>query len=60
METINDKKLCEVYKLRDTHLLNEMVKYTKELIEKEKEKDNKHVVLKDKFEIYDSYTNSEY
>jgi hypothetical protein len=58
METINDKKLCEVYKLRDTHLLNEIAKYTKELIEKEK--DNKRVVLKDKHVINDSYTNSEY
>ena len=34
MEVTDNKKLCEVYKLRDTHIMNEVIKYTKKLIEK--------------------------
>jgi hypothetical protein len=58
MESTDNKKLCEVYKLRDTHIMNEMIKYTKRLIEKEK--DNPKLVVKDKHIINDSYVNSEY
>jgi hypothetical protein len=58
MEVTDNKKLCEVYKLRDTHIMNEMIKYTKTLIEKEK--DNPILVVKDKHIIIDSYVNSEY
>ena len=58
MEVTDNKKLCEVYKLRDTHIINEMIKYTKKL--NEKEKDNPKLVLKDKRIIIDSYVNSEY
>jgi hypothetical protein len=38
--------------------MNEMIKYTKTLIEKEK--DNPILVVKDKHIIIDSYVNSEY
>jgi hypothetical protein len=38
--------------------MNEMIKYTKKL--NEKEKDNPKLVLKDKHNIIDSYVNSEY
>jgi hypothetical protein len=58
MEVTDNKKLCEVYKLKDTHIMNEMIKYTKKL--NEKEKDNPKLVLKDKHNIIDSYVNSEY
>jgi hypothetical protein len=58
MEVTDNKKLCEVYKLKDTHIINEMIKYTKKL--NEKEKDNPKLVLKDKHNIIDSYVNSEY
>jgi hypothetical protein len=58
MVVTDNKKLCEVYKLKDTHIINEMIKYTKKL--NEKEKDNPKLVLKDKHNIIDSYVNSEY
>jgi len=58
MEVTDNKKLCDVYKLKDTHIMNEMIKYTKKL--NEKEKDNPKLVLKDKHNIIDSYVNSEY
>jgi hypothetical protein len=58
MEVIDNKKLCEVYKLRDTHIMNEVIKYTKKLIEKGK--NNPNIVFKDKHNIIDSYVNSEY
>jgi hypothetical protein len=58
MGLTDNKKLCEVYKVRDTHIMNEMIKYTKKL--NEKEKDNPKLVVKDKHIIIDSYVNSEY
>ena len=58
MEVTDNKKLCEVYKLRDTHIMNEVIKYTKKLIEKGK--NNPKIVVKDKHNIIDSYVNSEY
>jgi hypothetical protein len=58
MEVTDNKKLCEVYKLRDTHIMNEVIKYTKKLIEKGK--NNPKIVVKDKHTIIDSYVNSEY
>jgi hypothetical protein len=58
MGLTDNKKLCEVYKVRDTHIMNEMIKYTKKL--NEKEKGNPKLVVKDKHIIIDSYVNSEY
>jgi len=57
-DTIENKKLCELYKLRDTHIMNEITKYTKKLIEKER--DNPKLVVKDKHIIINPYVNSEY
>lgn len=41
-----------------THIMNEITKYTKKLIEKER--DNPKLVVKDKHIIINPYVNSEY
>ena len=55
---IIDDKLKESYMFVDTHLMKEMIKYTKSINEKNSKKNR--VTIKDKHNINDSYINPEY
>ena len=55
---IVDDKLKESYKFIDTHLMNEMINYTKTINEKNSKKEK--TIIKDKHSINDSFINPEY
>jgi hypothetical protein len=55
---IVDDKLKESYKYIDTHLMKEIINYTKTINEKNGKNDK--TIIKDKHIINDSYVNSEY